>query len=79
MEIVYTPTSITITPGSPASVSFAYTRQVVDNGEVIATSDPHRGSFQDTEAGRAASYAISTNGEARTGSEILAEFGVGVS
>lgn len=79
MEIIYKPSSINVTPAdgaTPAQYQWAYTRQIVNEGEVLASSEPHRGTFADTEAARAAEYPIHPDGQQRTGEQILIEFGL---
>lgn len=76
MTKTYTPTSITYVPGAPASYSFCYVRAVDVGGGEIIRSPGHHGGFTDTPEGRAAEYAIAADGTKKTGTEILADFGM---
>ena len=55
-------------------ILFAYVRRVYDGDELIAESSPHRGSFADDALDR--EYVIATDGETRTGQQMLDEAGV---
>ena len=58
-------------------VFFVYVRRVYDGAELIAESNPHRGSFAEDALDR--EYAIAADGETRTGQQILDEAGVSLS